>query len=161
GYTKLLKNAANDLRFSAGFVNANRGNDDAVVPEVTITGITAPFGDIFNNRTKLRTYELRDTFSLVRVRHTIRFGGEVRRIFKCISIGPASAGTYTFTSLSSFINDQPFRQTLTVDPTTGKPTGFPRYFRLIEAGIFAQDDWKVNQRLNLNLGIRWDYFGDA
>lgn len=161
GYTKLFKNAANDLRFSAGFVNTNRGNDDAVVPEVTITGITAPFGDSFNNRTKLRTYEIRDTFSLVRGNHTIRFGGEGRRIFKGISIGPATAGNYTFTSLSSFVNDQPFRQTLTVDPKTGEPTGFPRYFRLFEAGLFAQDDWKVNQRLNLNLGIRWDYLGDA
>src|SRR5215213_7275206 len=161
GYTKIFNNAANDLRFSAGFVNANRGNDEAVVPDITITGITAPFGDIFNNRTKLRTYEIRDTFSLVRGNHTIRFGGEGRRIFKGISIGPASAGNYTFTSVLSFINDQPFRQTLTVNPATGEPTGFPRYFRLIEAGLFAQDDWKVSERLNLNLGIRWDYFGDA
>ena len=161
GYTKILKNAANDLRFSAGFTNTNRGNDEAVVPEVTITGITAPFGDIFNSRTKLRTYEIRDTFSLVKGNHTIRFGGEGRRIFKGLSIGPASAGNYTFTSLLSFINDQPFRQTLTVDPNTGRPTAFPRYFRVIEAGLFAQDDWKVNKRLNLNLGVRWDYFGDA
>ncbi len=161
GYTKLLKNAANDLRFSAGFVNANRGNDDALIPDITITGITAPFGDSFNQRTKLRTYEIRDTFSLVRGNHTIRFGGEGRRIFKGLSIGPATAGNYTFTSLLSFINDQPFRQILTVDPKTGKPTAFPRYFRLVEAGFFAQDDWKVNRRLNLNLGVRWDYFGDA
>ncbi|HEY0462281.1 MAG TPA: TonB-dependent receptor, partial [Pyrinomonadaceae bacterium] len=161
GYTKLFKTAANDLRFSAGFLNTNRGNDEAVVPEITITGVTAPFGDIFNSRTKLRTYEIRDTFSLVRGNHTIRFGGEGRRIFKGLSIGPASAGNYTFTNLLSFINDQPFRQTLTVNPTTGQPTGFPRYFRVIEAGLFAQDDWKVNGRLNLNLGVRWDYFGDA
>jgi hypothetical protein len=161
GYTKLFNNAANDLRFSAGFINANRGNDEAVVPDITITGITAPFGDIFNNRTKLRTYEIRDTFSLVRGNHTIRFGGEGRRIFKGISIGPATAGSYTFTSVSNFISDTPFRQTITVNPTTGEPTGFPRYFRIIEAGLFAQDDWKVSERLNLNLGIRWDYFGDA
>lgn len=161
GYTKLFKNAANDLRFSAGFVNTNRGNDDAVVPEITITGITAPFGDIFNSRTKLRTYEIRDTFSLVRGNHTIRFGGEGRRIYKGLSIGPASAGTYAFTSVLNFINDTPARQTITVNPTTGQPTGFPRYFRVIEAGLFAQDDWKVSDRLNLNLGLRWDYFGDA
>nr|HQU86369.1 TonB-dependent receptor [Pyrinomonadaceae bacterium] len=161
GYTRTWTKAVNDLRFSAGFVNANRGNDDAVVPEITITGITAPFGDIFNGRTKLRTYEIRNTFSLVKGGHTIRFGGEGRRIFKGLSIGPATAGSYTFTSLLSFINDQPFRQTLTVDPNTGKPTGFPRFFRIIEAGVFAQDDWKFNERLNLNLGIRWDYLGDA
>lgn len=161
GWTRTWTKAVNDLRFSAGFVNANRGNDNAVVPDITITGITAPFGDIFNQRTKLRTYEIRNTFSLVKGGHTIRFGGEGRRIFKGLAIGPPNAGNYTFTSLQSFIDDRPFRQTLTVNPTTGQPTAFPRYFRLIEAGIFAQDDWKVNQRLNLNLGVRWDYFGDA
>jgi len=161
GYTKIFKNAANDLRFSAGFVNTNRGNDDAIIPEITITGITAPFGDIFNNRTKLRTYEIRDTFSIVKGNHTIRFGGEGRRIFKGISIGPATAGNYTFTSVLNFINDNPFRQTITVNPTTGEPSGFPRYFKLFEAGLFVQDDWKVNSRLNLNLGVRWDYLGDA
>ncbi len=161
GYTKIFKNAANDLRFSAGFVNTNRGNDEAEIPDITITGITAPFGDIFNNRTKLRTYEIRDTFSFVKGNHTIRFGGEGRRIFKGISIGPATAGNYTFTSVLNFINDNPFRQTITVNPTTGEPSGFPRYFKLFEAGLFVQDDWKVNSRLNLNLGVRWDYLGDA
>jgi hypothetical protein len=161
GYVRILKNAVNDLRFSAGFVNANRGNDDAIVPEVTITGITAPFGDIFNQRTKLRTYEIRDTFSIVRGDHTIRIGGEGRRIFKGLAIGPANAGSFAFTSVLNFINDIPFRQTITVDPATGRPTGFPRYFRLFEMGLFAQDDWKFSDRLNLNLGVRWDYFGDA
>jgi Carboxypeptidase regulatory-like domain/TonB dependent receptor len=161
GYTRTNTTSVNDLRFSMSLLNTNRGNDDAVVPDITITGITAPFGDIFNNRTKLKTYEIRDTFSLVRGNHTIRFGGEGRRIIKNLAIGPASAGNYTFTSLLSFINDQPFRQTLTVNPTTGRPTAFPRNFRILEGGLFAQDDWKVSSRLNLNLGVRWDYFGDA
>ncbi len=161
GYTKILENAVNDVRFSAGFVDTSRGNDDALVPEVTITGITAPFGDSFNSRTKLDTYEIRDTFSLVKGPHTIRFGGEIRRISKGLAIGPANAGSFAFTSVLNFINDSAFRQTITVDPTTGRPTGFPRYFRIFETGAFAQDDWKVNSRLNLNLGFRWDYFGDA
>ncbi len=169
GYTKIFANAANDLRFSIGKVNANRGNDEAVIPEITINGINAPFGDIFNSRTKLTTYEMRDTYSLVRGDHTIRFGGEGRIIKKGLSIGPPSAGSFNFNdptknnaqNLLAFVNDQPYRQTLTVNPETGEPTAFPRYFRVFEAGLFAQDDWKVNRRLNLNLGVRWDYFGDA
>lgn len=161
GYTKILQNSANDLRFSYGYISTKRGNDAALVPEVTITGITAAFGDSFNSGTKLSTYEVRDTYSLVKGSHTIRFGGEGRRILKGLSIGPANAGSYTFTSVLNFINDTPFRQTITVDPTSGRPTGFPRYFHLTELGAFGQDDWKVNSRLNLNLGVRWDYFGDA
>lgn len=161
GYIKTLQTIVNDFRFSVGTVDSGRGNDDAVVPDITITGITAPFGDIFNSGTELRTYEIRNTLSFVRGNHTLRVGGEARRINKGLSIGPASAGSYTFTSLASFLNDQPFRQTITVNPTTGQPTGFPRYFRLFEMGLFAQDDWKFSQNLNFNLGIRWDYFGDA
>lgn len=161
GYIKTFQNLANDLRFSIGTVDSGRGNDDAIVPDITITGITAPFGDIFNSATKLRTYEIRDTLSFVRGNHTLRIGGEGRIITKGLSIGPANAGSYTFTNLSSFLNDLPFRQTITVNPNDGKPTGFPRYFRVFEMGLFAQDDWKAASNLNINLGVRWDYFGDA
>jgi len=161
GYTKVIRSSVNDLRFSYGYISTNRGNDAAAVPEVTITGITAPFGDSFNSGTKLTTYEVRDTYSFVRGPHTVRLGGEGRRIYKGLSIGPANAGSFAFTSVLNFVNDTPFRQTITVDPVTGRPTGFPRYFHLNEAGFFVQDDWKVNSRVNLNLGVRWDYFGDA
>jgi len=48
-----------------------------------------------------------------------------------------------------------------VNPYTGIPTGFPRYFTVYESGLFFQDDWKLNSRLTLNLGLRHDYFGAA
>src|SRR5262249_41244054 len=28
-----------------------------------------------------------------------------------------------------------------------------------EVAFYAQDDWKVTNRLTVNLGVRWDYFG--
>lgn len=161
GHIRTFKSYVNDLRFSIGTVDSGRGNDDAVVPEITITGITAPFGDIFNSGTKLETYEVRNTLSFVRGNHTVRLGGEFRRINKGLALGPANVGSYNFTSLTSFINDTPFRQTITVDPATGKPVGFPRNFRIFESGLFIQDDWKLNSRFNITLGLRWDYFGDA
>jgi Carboxypeptidase regulatory-like domain/TonB dependent receptor len=159
GHIHVFGHNVNDLRFSLQTIYTARGDDDAVVPQITITGITAPFGDVFNSATRLRTFEMRDTMTLDRGNHTMRFGGELRRIFKGIAIGPPSAGAFSFNSPLDFINDNPFRQTLTVDPASGQPVGFPRYFTLYESGLFVQDDWKVSPRLNVNLGLRHDYFG--
>jgi len=149
----------NDFRFSFQNVNTVRGADDAVVPQISITGITAPFGDVFNSGSRIRAYELRDTLTVDRGSHTLRFGGELRRIFKGLSIGPPSAGAFAFNNVLEFVTDKPFRQTLTVDPETGEPVASARYFTLYETGLFVQDDWKVSPRLNLTLGARHDYFG--
>ncbi|MBI3425505.1 MAG: TonB-dependent receptor [Acidobacteria bacterium] len=161
GYVHVFQRAVNDARFSFQNVDTTRGNADAAVPDITITGIEMPFGDIFNSRTKLRTYEIRDTLTLDRGKQTWRAGFELRRAFKGLSLGPATAGAFSFRSIADFVADRPFRQTLTVDPATGKPAGFPRYFTQYEAGAFFQNDWKVTGRLNLNLGLRYDYFGDV
>jgi hypothetical protein len=159
GHLRVFNRFVNDARFSFQTINATRGNDKAIVPEITITGMTAPFGDIFTGQTKLRTYELRDTAIFDKGRLAMRIGFEFRRVFKGLSIGPASAGAFSFNSIADFAADRPFRQTLTVDPATGQPTGFPRFFTQYESGFFWQNDWKVNSRLNLSLGIRHDYFG--
>lgn len=161
GYTKVLNRSVNDIRFAFQTIYTNRGNDDAVVPQITVTGFTAGWGDFFNSATKIRTYEVRDVLALDRGRHALRVGGEFRRLFKGLSIAPPDAGSFSFTSIAGFIADRPFNQTLTVDPDTGRPTNFPRYFAQFETGFFFQDDWKVNSKLNLNLGLRHDYFGDV
>ena len=36
--------------------------------------------------------------------------------------------------------------------------GTPPFLSNRELSFFGQDDWKVNQTLTLNLGLRWDYF---
>jgi hypothetical protein len=157
----VFNRAVNDARVSLLNLDTTRGNDEALYPDITITGLTAPFGDVFSGETLLRTVELRDTFSFVQGAHSVRVGGEYRRIFKGISIGSATAGSYAFSSLNDFALDRPFRQTLTVEPGTGVPTGFPRYFSINELGFYFQDDWKVTPRLGVSLGLRWDYFGSA
>ena len=159
GYVHIFNRIVNDARFSFQKISVNQGNPDAIVPQVLITGMSAPFGDIFINDTRLRTYELRDTVSFERGKHLIRAGFELRQIFKGISLSPPTAGSYNFSSMAAFAADQPLRQTLTVNPNTGEPTGFPRYFHLREHGLFVQDDWKVTSRFTANLGLRHDYFG--
>jgi hypothetical protein len=159
GYMKVMGRAVNDARVSFQVINSTRGDADAIVPTVNITGITAPFGDVFVNTSRLRTLELRDVLTLDRGRHALRAGVEVRRITKGLQIGPPTAGSFTFTSLADFVADRPFRQNLTVDPVSGQPTGFAREFTQYETGVFIQDQWTVNRRLSVSLGLRHDYFG--
>ncbi|MEK7834442.1 MAG: TonB-dependent receptor, partial [Acidobacteriota bacterium] len=161
GYTHVFKRAVNDVRFSFQNVDTTRGAENAVTPDITITGVEMPFGDSFKSGTKLRTYEIRDTMTIDRGKQTWRAGFELRRAFKGLSIGQPTAGAFSFRNITDFVTDKPFRQTLTVDPATGKPTSFPRYFTQYEAGAFFQNDWKINDRLNVNLGLRYDYFGDV
>jgi hypothetical protein len=161
GHVHVFHRVVNDARFSFLVVDTEVGKSNAVVPQITVTGITAPFGDIFKNGTRLRTYEWRDTVSIENGRHLIRAGGELRKIFKGISLAPPTAGSFFFRTPLDFAQDNPFSQTLTVNPYTGIPTGYPRYFTVYESGLFIQDDWKVTPRLTLNLGLRHDYFGAA
>lgn len=159
GYMRVSGTTVNDLRASLQMSDATRGAADAVVPTITITGVTAPFGDVFLSGTGLRTIEVRDVLTKELGKHSVRVGGEVRRITKNLAIGPASTGTFTFNSIADFAADKPFRQTLTVDPTNGQPVGFPRHFSQYETGIFLQDQWKISRRVSLSLGVRHDYFG--
>jgi hypothetical protein len=90
----VFNKVVNDARFSFLVLNTEVGKSDAVVPQITITGITAPFGDIFKNGTHLRTYEWRDTVSIQYGRHLIRTGGEFRKIFKGLSLSPPTSGSF-------------------------------------------------------------------
>jgi hypothetical protein len=48
-----------------------------------------------------------------------------------------------------------------INPSDGTLASTPRKFNAYELGFFFQDDWKVSQRLTLNLGLRWDFYSPA
>jgi hypothetical protein len=41
----------------------------------------------------------------------------------------------------------------------GGPNGIIHGYRMRNANIFVQDDWKVTSKLTVNLGVRWEYNG--
>jgi hypothetical protein len=107
-------------------------------------------------------------------KHNIRFGGQFtymqdNRTFGAYEEAVESLGSNTGNSIDDFIQGQ-LRQFQAAIYPQGKypgdtltlpvgPPNFSRSNRYKEGAVYAQDSYKFNSRLTVNLGIRWEYFG--
>ena len=127
-------------------------NSNVGLPQIAVTsiGLTfgGPSGEPQGRGDSLGV--LSDTFSLLRGNHSFRFGGEFRRFINSNFTG--DTGTFTFSTLSNFLNDQP--SSFVVTPGT-------RPSRVFTAAIggYAIDSWKIRPNLTAELGFRFEWNG--
>jgi hypothetical protein len=105
------------------------------------------------------TYTYRDVATKVAGNHTIKFGGEVTRLYYLNENVAGARPQFTFFNLWDFLNDAPFREQGTFDRRTGTPSSNRFDDRENLFGFFVQDDWKASPSLTFNLGLRYSYFG--
>jgi hypothetical protein len=112
------------------------------------------------------TWSLQPNVGWTRGRHFLKIGTEFRRYNDNSRSTGYASGLYTFTpawtqadpSSGSSSSGNEFASFLLGYPATGQVDKniFPAY-RSHYYAAYLQDDFKVSQRLTLNLGLRWDY----
>ena len=87
--------------------------------------------------------------------HTLTFGADIMRVQSNVYSPFEYGGDYIFLSLEDFIKGVPFLgYAVDNSPYTDNS---PRYFREIDINPYFNDSWKVNSRLTLNIGVRYEY----
>ena len=155
--------------FSPAMLNEFRGSmirvvgksdfpTNAQIPSISVTSISGFSTNGFPAGYFQTSFNYKDVMSWIKASHTLKFGGELRRV-RSNSINTSNfIPSYSFTSLLTFAADSPFQETRLVDPVTGLPAVNRVGLRNYEWALFLNDDWKINRKLTLNLGIRYENY---
>jgi len=101
------------------------------------------------------TYQFVDNFSIIRGRHALKMGADIRRFQSDANTTNVPFGQLNFT------------RDISGNPVAAYLLGYPKTVQTPEGillsgvrqwrnGFYFQDDWRVSSRLTLNLGIRYD-----
>ncbi|MDX1982841.1 MAG: TonB-dependent receptor, partial [Bryobacteraceae bacterium] len=111
-------------------------------------------------------WQFNDNLTLVRGKHTIKFGGELQRRRYNAFQSNVLRGTMAFGTNYTSNPAAPAGTGLgAAEALLGKPaSGSIRFlsgtrgFRRTELSLYWQDDYKVTDRLTLNFGVRWENY---
>jgi hypothetical protein len=168
GYDRITSTTTpnSPFTFSGIGVDSSAQNDNK--PSVTIAG-----SDNFNagiyapNAQDL--FSLEDNLAWVRGRHSFRFGGGITRSY-LVNSGEEYYGQVNFPAWPDFLLGMNGAQNGTAGPPYFPPNGFSNilyslellgvlagHARTWEVSGYGQDDYRVNSKLTLNLGVRWEW----
>jgi hypothetical protein len=137
---------------------AQLADKGAGFPTMNITGFTAitlsPGG-----RADPWNFSYADALTWSTPKHVLKFGGELRTYSDYNGLVPAGTyGEFTFNgsltgnAYADFLLGLPYSSNRLLEPL------LDRTRRSKEIGLFITDTFKVTSRLNVDYGLRWDYF---
>ncbi len=122
-----------------------------------------------------RRKQYADTLTVVKGRHTFKFGGDINRVTDTIANLRFEAGAYSYNNINDFIIDYvnfvtPLAATTQCQNSSARfagrcytsnyqqGIGNPGYLvKTTDYNFFGQDDFRITPRLTLNMGLRWEY----
>jgi hypothetical protein len=141
-----------------GVIVPSNPQDTDGLPVLSFSGATS-IGDAANSPAQIGTnnYQENDNVSVLHGKHSIDIGAEVVRLQYNMYQTSAEHGTMSFTGNYSGLG---LADLLLGAPTSGTYAyqAGTRGFRQLDLAFYVQDNYKVNSRLTLNLGLRYDNF---
>ncbi len=168
GYDRItsLTTPHSPFTFSGIGVTSSAQNDDK--PSVTIAGSDNFNAGIYSPNAQ-DLFNLEDNLAWVHGRHSFRFGGGVTRSY-LVNSGEEYYGQVNFPSWPDFLLGMNGAQNGTAGIPVFPPNGFSNmlyslellgvlagHARTWEISAYTQDDYRVNSKLTLNLGLRWEW----
>jgi hypothetical protein len=146
----------------------HRPGDIGSFPDFGWSGYSGLSGSTFDQRPKtqdLRVKEFNDSLTWVKGRHIAKFGASIRDWVPLFTDSGVYEGQWSFNGSSTQNAAKPAGTgDAFADYMLGVPFSVGRNFPADWFGgyawywhFFAQDDFKVNDRLTLNLGLRYEY----
>jgi len=134
------------------------GNNLTRIPGINLAGSTGANFDIASwpwNNTKADDYQIRDDISWTKGSHQLKMGAswaiykKVQDLFGNTQGGFNFNGKYTGNDFADFLLGYANSYTELAVQDSGK-------WNNQSWAAYIQDNWRVNKRLTLNLGLRWD-----
>jgi hypothetical protein len=97
-------------------------------------------------------YTLSDDILVTRGKHALKFGVLLNRFNSGHQASNSANGQIQFNTFADFLASNPYL--VEFQPTFANEN---RFYIFDTAGFYGQDDWRVTQRLTLNLGLRYEF----
>jgi hypothetical protein len=142
-----------DFTFNRIFTGPNVSNR---IPTINLTNTGTQYSanwTPWNN--KADDYQIRDDFSWTRGAHQFKMGAswalykKIQDVFSSTQGNFGFNGVYTGNDFADFLLG--YAQSYSEDAVHDNG-----YWNNVSWAAYFQDNWRVNQRLTLNLGLRWD-----
>lgn len=158
----------NDVAGNLG-INGVSGNPmDFGIPALSLSSFSGP-NDPIPSLVRNQTFRFTDNITNTRGKHTMKYGGEVRRIQLNSQSSPVPRGNFSFTGLMTSQLDASGQALpgnsaandladflLGLPYSTRVQFGPNLYFRSWDFIGYAQDDWRVNKRFTFTYGVRYE-----